>query len=98
MFAGLESGNFSPAAILDHFTDEDEHSKVAEMFNTNLIDIETKEQRKKAFRDIIVGVKQAGYERQKRELKPDDPNFLTMTIQGKKELEKLSHADIYPDD
>ena len=98
LFAGLESGNFSPAAILDHFTDEDEHSKVAEMFNTNLIDIETKEQRKKAFRDIIVGVKQAGYERQKRELKPDDPNFLTMTIQGKKELEKLSHADISPDD
>ena len=98
LFEGLESGNFSPAAILDHFTDEDEHSKVAEMFNTNLIDIETKEQRKKAFRDIIVGVKQAGYERQKRELKPDDPNFLTLTIQGKKELEKLSHADISPDD
>ena len=98
LFTGLENGNFSPAAILDHFTDEDEHSKVAEMFNTNLIDIETKEQRKKAFRDIIVGVKQAGYERQKRELKPDDPNFLTMTIQGKKELEKLSHADISPDD
>ncbi len=98
LFAGLENGNFSPAAILDHFTDEDEHSKVAEMFNTNLIDIETRDQRRKAFRDIILGVKQAGYERIRKELKPDDPDFLTKTIQGKKDMEKLSHSDISPDD
>ncbi|MBP3198219.1 MAG: DNA primase [Butyrivibrio sp.] len=98
LFAGMENGNFSPAAILDHFTDEQEHSHVAEMFNTNLIDIETKEQRKKAFRDIIIGVRQAGYERQKKELKPDDPDYLTKTIQGKKELERLAHSDISPDD
>ncbi len=98
LFMGMESGNFSPAAILDRFTDEDEHRQVAEMFNTNLIEIETKEQRKKAFHDIIYGVKAAGYDRQKKELKPDDPDFLTKTIQGKKDLEKLSHADISPDD
>ncbi len=98
VFAGMDSGNFSPAAILDHFTEDEEHRQVAEMFNTNLIDIETKDQRKKAFRDIIVGVRQAGFERKKKELKPDDPNFLTLTIQGKKELEKLAHSDISPDD
>ncbi|WP_026651731.1 DNA primase [Butyrivibrio proteoclasticus] len=98
VFQGMDVGNFSPAAILDDFTDEEEHSKVAEMFNTNLVDIETKEQRKKAFHDIIYGVKQAGYERQKKELKPDDPDFLMKTIQGKKDLEKLSHAEISPDD
>jgi DNA primase len=98
LFMGMESGNFSPAAILDRFTDEDEHRQVAEMFNTNLIEIETKEQRKKAFHDIIYGVKAAGYDRQKKELKPDDPDFLTKTIQGKKDLEKLAHADISPDD
>ena len=98
LFEGMERGNFSPAAILDRFTDEEQHSKVAEMFNTNLIEIETRDQRKKAFRDIIYGVKSAGYERQKRELKPDDPDFLTKTIQGKKDLERLAHADISPDD
>lgn len=98
VFSGMENGNFSPAAILDHFTEEEDYGKVAEMFNTNLVDIETREQRKKAFRDIILGVKQAGFERQKRELKPDDPQFLTKTIQGKKELEKLAHLDISPDD
>ena len=94
----MQNGNFSPAAILDRFTEEEEHRQVAEMFNTNLVEIETKDQRRKAFHDIIYGVKLAGYERQKSELKPDDPDFLTKTIQGKKELEKLAHADISPDD
>ena len=98
VFSGMENGNFSPAAILDHFTEEEQYSQVAEMFNTNLVDIETKDQRRKAFRDIILGVKQAGYDRQKRELKPDDPDFLNKTIQGKKALEKLAHANISPDD
>ncbi len=98
LFKGLEAGNFSPASVLDHFTDEEEHRQVAEMFNTNLVEIETKEQRRKAFRDIIYSVKHSGYERQKKELQLDDPDYLTKTIQGKKELEKLSHADISPDD
>jgi DNA primase len=98
LFAGLAGGGFSPAAILDRFPDEEQHRTVAEMFNTNLVDIETRDQRKKAFHDIIYGVKLAGYERQKKELKPDDPEFLTKTIQGKKDLEKLAHTEISPDD
>ena len=98
LFAGMESGSFSPAAVLDRFEDEEEHRQVAEMFNTNLVDIETPEQRKKAFHDIIYGVRQAGYERLKKTLKPDDPEYLMKTIQGKKELEKLAHTPISPDD
>ncbi len=98
LFAGMESNSFSPAKILDRFTDEEEHRQVAEMFNTNLVEIDTPEQRKKAFRDIIYAVKHAGYERLKRDLKPDDPQFLQKTIDGKKELEKLAHSDISPDD
>ena len=80
------------------FTDEEELRQIAEMFNTNLTQIETPEQRRKAFHDIIYGVRQSGYERLKKELKPDDPEYLIKTIQGKKELEKLSHADINPDE
>ena len=98
LFAGMAAGNFSPATVLDHFTDEEEHRQVAEMFNTNLVEIETRDARRKAFRDIIYAVKHSGYERQKNELALDDPQYLARTIQGKKELEKLSHADISPDD
>ena len=98
LFAGMESGNFSPASILDGFTEEEEHRQIAEMFNTNLVEIETPDQRRKAFRDIIYAVKHSGYERLKKEMKPDDPEYLTRTIQGKKELEKLAKTDISPDD
>ena len=98
LFAGMESGNFSPAAVLDRFTDEEQHRQVAEMFNTNLVEIDTPDQRRKAFHDIIVAVKQSGYERRKKELQLDDPEYLTKTIQWKKELEKMAHVAISPDD
>ncbi len=98
LFSGMEIGNFSPAAILDRFEDEEQQRQVAEMFNTNLIDIETPDQRRKAFHDIIYGVKLSGNERLKKSLQVDDPEYLTKTIQAKKELEKLAHADISPDD
>ena len=98
LFAGMESGSFSPATVIDHFPDEEEHRQVAEMFNTNLVEIDTPEQRRKAFHDIIVAVKQSGYERQKKELQLDDPEYLTKTIQWKKDLEKMAHATISPDE
>ncbi len=98
LFAVLEKGEFSPAQILGKFTDEEELTRIAEMFNTNLTQIDTPDQRRKAFHDIIYGVKQAGYERLRSELKPDDPDYLSKMVNGKKELEKLVHADINPDD
>jgi len=98
MFAGLESGHFAPAAVIDHFTDEEEHKKVAELFNTTLVNIETKDERSKAFHDIIYDVKTFGYERQMKELKPDDPDYLKKTIDGKKLLEEIAHTKISPDD
>lgn len=98
LFAGMASGSFSPAAVLDKFPDEEQQRQVAEMFNTNLVDIETPDQRRKAFHDIIYGVKQSGYEQLKKSLKVDDPDYLTKTIQGKKELEKMAHMEISPDD
>ncbi len=94
----MESGSFTPAAVLDKFPGEDEQRMVAEMFNTNLAWIDTPEERRKAFHDIIYAVKQSGYEMHKKLLKPDDPDYLAKTIQGKKELEKLAHTDISPDD
>lgn len=98
LFSMMEQGNFSPAAILNTIEDEEQQGQIAEMFNTNLVDIETPDQRKKAFHDIIYGVKLAGFERQKKEMQPDDPGFLQKTIQGKKDLEKLAHTEISPDE
>jgi DNA primase len=98
MFTGLSSGNFTPAAVVDHFVDEDQRRQVAELFNTNLINIETAEERQKAFHDIIYDVKSASYKKQMSELKPDDPRYFPMIIDGKKKLEELSRTVISPDD
>ncbi|MCR5403526.1 MAG: DNA primase [Butyrivibrio sp.] len=98
IFESMNSGGFSPARILDRFTDEEQHRQISEMFNTSLVEIDTPDARRKAFHDIIYSVKLSGYERQKKEMKPDDPDFLIKTIQGKKDLEKLAHMDISPDD
>ncbi len=97
IFSDIQAGNFVPVKILDKFTDEEEQRQVAEIINTDLVEVVTPEERRQAFRDIIYGVKHSGYERKKKELKPDDPEYLTKTIQGKKELERLAHADISPD-
>jgi DNA primase len=97
VFDRIGDGSFVPARILDLAQDEEEQNQIAEILNTELVEITSPEERRKAFKDIILAIRHSGYERQKKELKPDDPEYLTKTIQGKKELERLAHADISPD-
>ena len=97
MFTGLESGSFVPASIVSLFTEEEQQRKVAEIFNTNLVNIETKDEKEKALHDIIMDVKTAGYARQMKELALDDTDALKKTIEGKKMLEELAHTRIILD-
>ena len=76
------------------FPDEEQQRKVAEIFNTNLVQIETRDEKEKALHDIIMDVKSAGYARQMQEMPLDDANALKKTIEGKKLLEELSHTKI----
>ena len=97
VFDRIKEGSFVPAKILDLAQDEEEQNQIAEILNTELVEITSQDERRKAFKDIILAIRHSGYERQKKELKPDDPEYLTKTIQGKKELERLARADISPD-
>lgn len=97
VFDRIKAGDFVPARILDLASSEEEQNQISAILNTELVEIETSDERRKAFKEIILSIRHSGYERQKKEMAPDDPNFLTKTIQAKKELEKLSHADISPD-
>ena len=76
------------------FPDEEQQRKVAEIFNTNLVQIETRDEKEKALHDIIMDVKSAGYTRQMQEMQLDDANALRKTIEGKKLLEELAHTKI----
>ena len=94
MFAGMDAGSFLPASIVSMFPDEEQQRKVAEIFNTNLVQIETRDEKEKALHDIIMDVKSAGYNRQMQEMSLDDANALQKTIAGKKLLEELAHTKI----
>ena len=75
------------------FVDEDEQRQVAELFSTNLVGLETKADREKAFRDIIVAVKKNSYEHYSQKL-GCDINALQKVIDGKKALEELQKTHI----
>ncbi len=97
MWKNLDEGSFDPSRVLDHFTDEEEQRQVAELFNTNLVQIDTKDEREKAIHDILYEVKKAGYERRLKEMAADDPEKWNFTLKGKRELEELFKAKIILD-
>ncbi len=97
MWTELENGSFDPSRVLDHFTEEDEHREVAELFNTNLVQVDTKDEREKALHDILYEVKKAGYEKQLKEMPSDDPERWNFTLQGKRGIEELFKSRIVLD-
>lgn len=93
LFADMEQNKVNPAAIISHFTDEESQREAASVFNTNLEKLPTKQDREKAFHDIIVGVKRNSYEYSNSML-GTDVKALTKVIEGKKALEELEKTHI----
>ncbi len=93
LFAELEQGKINPAAIISMFTDVEEQREVAELFNTKLQEITTKQEREKAFHDIIVALKKNSYEYASSRL-GTDVDALKKAIEGKKALEELEKIQI----
>ncbi len=93
LFAGLEKGEFNPAAIISLFTDEEEQREVAALFNTKLAELSTRAEREKAFHDILYAVKKNSYEYFSAKL-GSDVNAISQVIAGKKALEELSKTHI----
>lgn len=93
LFDGIEKGNYNPAAIINIFEDEQQQSEVASLFNAKLEAINTKQEREKAFSDILRAVKQNSLEYYSRNL-GSDINALTMVVEGKKALQELQKTHI----
>ena len=93
LFADLESGTMNPASIVSMFTDEEEQREVAALFNTKLVEISTRQEQEKAFRDIVLAVKRNSYEYFSSRL-GTDVSALNQVIEGKKALEELSKTHI----
>lgn len=93
LFADLEAGNYNPAAILSHFTQEEEQRKVAEVFHTKLEGIESIQEKEKALHDIVYAVKKNSYEYYTQKL-GSDVLALQQVIDGKRALEELAKVHI----
>ena len=89
----LEAGRYQPAAIVSMFQDEEEQRQVAEIFNTNLPRLETRQEREKALHDILYAVKKNSYEHLTAGLGAD-VTALSRAVAGKKALEELAKTHI----
>lgn len=93
LFADLESGNMNPAAIISLFTDEEQQREVAGLFNTKLAELSTRQEKEKAFHDIVLAVKRNSYEYFSNRL-GTDVSAISQVIERKKALEELSKTHI----
>ena len=93
LFEGLAKGEFNPAALISLFSDEEEQRQAAELFNTKLEELQTRQEREKALHDIIYTVKRNSYEYYSGRMGAD-VDALNQVIAGKKALEELSKTHI----
>lgn len=93
LFADLSAGKYNPAAIISMFTDEQQQREAAAIFNTKLEELSTRQEREKAFHDILYQVKRSSYEYYSGQL-GSDVSALEKVIAGKKALEELGKTHI----
>lgn len=93
LFADVEAGNYNPAAIVSMFEDEQQQREAAALFNTKVEALETKQEKERAFHDILYAVKKNSYEYYSGKL-GSDVTALNQVVAGKKALEELSKTHI----
>ena len=93
LFENLSRGEMNAAAIISMFPEEEEQREAAAIFNTSLVEPETKKEKERALHDILVSVKRISYEYNSGRL-GSDVEALNRVIAGKKALEELSKTHI----
>lgn len=95
-FAEMDVGKCDPAGIVTDFEDEEEQNQVSALFQTELRKGDTRQDREKAFRDILVGIKEDSYRYYTEKSGEDGPDMdaIRQTVVGKRALEQLKNAHI----
>lgn len=93
LFSDIEAGTYNPAGIVSMFEEEEQQREAAALFNTKVEALETKQEREKAFHDILYAVKKNSYEYYSGRL-GSDMEALNQVITGKKALEELGKTHI----
>ncbi len=93
LFLDIEAGTYNPAGIVSMFEEEEQQREAAALFNTKVEALQTKQEREKAFHDILYAVKKNSYEYYSGRL-GSDMEALNQVIAGKKALEELGKTHI----
>ncbi len=93
MFSDIENNTLNPAGIINMFADEKEQSEAASLFTTKLPELESEQEKEKAFHDILLSVKRNSFNYYSERLGVD-LSAMSQVIEGKKALEELSKMHI----
>ena len=96
LFENLARGEVNAAAIISMFPEEEEQREAAAIFNTSLVEPETKKEKEKALHDILVSVKRISYEYNSGRL-GSDVEAINRVLAGQKELAELSKTHMSHD-
>ncbi len=89
LYEQKSSGTLHPADIVSHFQNEEEQREVGGLFHTKLVAIESKEEKQKALKDLLLTIKRGNINKMSSESPSTDLTSLMKVIEKEKELEKI---------
>ena len=93
LFEQLENGQLEPAKIIDHFMDQEEQREAAELFHTE-VPVESEAELKKAMKETVKKVMEAGLEQRNARLDTTDMAALQQMLEAKRRLQNLDRLEI----
>ncbi len=93
LYAQLEKGELSPAAVIDRFEDPEDQKKAARLFNST-VHTETKEDLVKAIRETIRKVFTEAQQRKRQGAEGPDLDELVQLRERKKKLDRIDRVQI----
>lgn len=94
LYRQYEEGGPNPAAIMSHFTDEEEHREVAGLFHTRIKEISTKREQEKALRETTRRVKLHSIDKALEKLSPTDAKGLQKLMEDRRRLQNPAELHI----
>lgn len=94
LYRQYEEGGPNPAAIMSHFTDEEEHREVAGLFHTRIKEISTKIEQEKALRETARRVKLHSIDKALEKLSPTDTEGLQKLMEDRRRLQNPAELHI----
>ncbi len=97
LFRQIDEDCINPASIISMFGDEDSQRTAASVFNAKLESVTSKQEKEKAFHDILYSLKKNSYDYYSSKL-GFDVDALKQVIDGKKALEEINKIHISLED